>query len=90
MDVDVITLRDVSHGVADVLAVFDDRIAIADILQGKFVPQRNRIVNGKADGLVGIHDPAQKIVSCRNVLNHNNTHGVAVVVDQKIRYFAAQ
>ena len=90
MDVDVIPLGDVGHGLSDILTIFDDRLAGADIPQGKFVSEGNRIVNGKADGLVGIHDPARKIVSCRHALNHNNTHGIAVIVDQKIRHFAAQ
>jgi len=85
MYVDVIALGDIGHGVADVLAIFDDRLAVTDIPQGKFVSKRDRVVNGKADGLVAIHDPARKIVSCRNTLNHNNTHGVAVIMNQKIR-----
>ena len=85
MDVDVIPLGDVGHGLSDILTIFDDRLAGADIPQGKFVSEGNRIVNGKADGLVTIHDPARKIVSRRNTLNHNNTHGVAVIMNQKIR-----
>ena len=90
MDVDVITLRDIGHGVADVLAVFDDRIAIADILQGKFVPQRNRIVHGQADGLVAIHNPARQVVARCDAFHNDHTDDVALIVNQKIRCFAAQ
>ena len=90
MDVDVIPLRDVGYGVADVFTVFDDRIAIADILQGKFVPQRNRIVHGQADGLVTIHNPARQVVARCDAFHNDHTDDVALIVNQKIRCFATQ
>ena len=90
MDVDVITLRDIGHGVADILAIFDDRIAIANILQGKFMPQRNRIVDSQADGLVAIHNPTRQVVARCDAFHNDHTDDVALIVNQKIRCFATQ
>lgn len=90
VDVDVIARRNVSNGMTNVLAVFQDRFAIADVLEGKLVPQRDGVIHFHADGFVRVHDPAGQILSSLNALNDNHTNGVAFVMDQKIGRCATQ
>jgi len=38
MDMDVIARCDIGDGMADVFAILQNRLAIADVLEGKFMP----------------------------------------------------
>ena len=48
------------------------------------------MVYGEVDSLINVHDPAGKVLSGLNTLNHDDANGVAFVMDEKIGRCAAQ
>lgn len=90
MDMDVIARCDIGNGMANVLAILQYRFAITNIFQGEFMPEGNRMVYGDANSLINIHDPARKVLSGLDTLNHDDANSIAFVMDQKIGRCAAQ
>src|SRR3546814_714069 len=84
MDVDVIALADVGHGLADGLAVLDDRITILDGLQGDLVTDRDGVQRLYLDRLVGFHDPSGQFLAGCNVLGDDDADGVPLVVNDEM------
>src|SRR3546814_2805488 len=84
MDVDVIALADIGHGLADGMAVLEDRITILDGLQGDLMTDRDAVQRLYLDGLVGFHDPSGQFLAGFDVFGDDDADGILFVVHHEM------
>src|SRR3546814_5540947 len=84
MDVDVIALADIGHGLTDGMAVLEDRITILDGLQGDLMTDRDAVQRLHLDGLVGFHDPSGQLLAGFDVFGEDDADGILFVVHNEL------
>ena len=80
----VMALADVGNSLADVMAVLENRIALADVAKRDLVTERDGVQGLDGQGFIGFHQPARKLLSGLDPLNHDNANAILGFMDQKI------
>ena len=81
----VAAFRDIGNKPADIMAVFDRRLAIGQIAERNFVPDRHVIIDDKMKVGVVFGDDAQHLGSGLEAFNDNNADVVPFVMDKQMR-----
>src|SRR5690242_21619145 len=85
MNVHVAALADVCNGATNIMAIFQNSFTGLDVPERNFVAQWNWVESFQGDGLVGLHDPARKVLTRTHVFHHHNTDCIGFVVHDKLR-----
>jgi hypothetical protein len=86
MNVDVLALLDVGDGLADVVAVFDDRVALLDVIKRNLVSDGHVHLRLQLEGGIVGRDDAQHVGARGQSFDHDNAHRVFCIVNQQLRH----
>src|ERR1041385_422281 len=89
MHVQVLALADGLHHLADVDAVFDDRIADLVVLERELVADGDITLRYHLYVLVVFHDPALERLAGLDALHHHDADAVAFLVDHEMNHLRA-
>src|SRR5262245_43413510 len=85
VDVGVLAALDVRHRPADVLAIFQDRVARLDVGEGDLVPDRHVMLRLEPEGRVRFGDQAQHVCTRLQTFNDHDPDRVLGAVDEAVR-----
>jgi hypothetical protein len=80
--VDVVALFDIGNELADVLTIFDRRIAGRNILERDLVADRHIGIGVKLEARIVMRDDTQHLSSSRQAFDNNNADIVCVIMNQ--------
>jgi hypothetical protein len=84
VDMDVLPGPHVGNEPADILAVFDRRIAGLQVFQGHLVTDRDVIGADQAEGRIVVGDDAEHVRSGLQAFDDNNADIVLVIMDEQL------
>src|SRR5882757_8146867 len=74
---------------ADIDAVLDHGVVLLQRFDGELVADRNVGDRLDLDLLVLVHDPADHVLALLNTLDHDDAHGVALVVHHEVNHLVS-
>jgi hypothetical protein len=86
MGVDMFSFADGRHDSTDVLTVFDDCIADAEVCKRDLMANRHVLHDGKAKLTVILRYHTQQVRAGHEILNDHDADIVATIMDKQMRY----
>ena len=85
LDVDVTALLDSGDGLADVVSVLKDGVALLHRRESDFVADGNGVQAFHPDGLVALHDPTGQHLALLDPFDNDDADGIGLVMDNIMR-----
>jgi hypothetical protein len=85
MGMHMTALTDSGDAFADVMAILDDGVALADRTERDFMTDGDGLEALHPDGRVALHDPAGQNLAFIDSFDDNNADGILSFVNEKMR-----